>query len=206
MQANKDSTSAKSKRRWEVTAPKDENVDPNQPSAGERSFTLPRPTNAVPAGMQPLPMSSLDKHPWDQTPASASLDTTMVPIIMDAPGFMHEDKHNRYLTDEELDAVLPATGYPIVAPPPGYAPMVAPRRLIGTPIAEPRGFHIQEGSDTAAIAAAGLSPELPTEIPGVRNLAFFKAEDAEYFAKILREEGETQLSVEEMNEQKIIRL
>jgi splicing factor 3B subunit 1 len=126
---------------------------------------------------------------------------------MNAPGFMHEDKHNRYLTDEELDTVLPPTGYAIVTPPPRYAPMVAPRKLMATPIAEPGGFHIQESSDAAAVAAAaGLAPELPTEIPGVGNLAFFKAEDAEYFAKILKEEDETQLSVEEMKERKIMRL
>ena len=39
-------------------------------------------------------------------------------------------------------------------------------------------------------AAAGLSPKLPTEIPGVGNLAFFKAEDAQYFSEILKEEDE----------------
>ena len=33
-------------------------------------------------------------------------DTPLVPIIMNAPGFMVEEKHNRYLTDEELDAIL----------------------------------------------------------------------------------------------------
>ena len=76
-----------------------------------------------------------------------------------------------------------------------------------TPISEPGGFQIQDSSDAAAIAAAaGLAPELPTEIPGVGNLAFFKAEDAEYFAKILKEEDETQLTVEEMKERKIMRL
>lgn len=37
----------------------------------------------------------------------------------------------------------------------------------------------------------GLAPELPTEIPGVGSLAFFKAEDARYFAKIMKEENKT---------------
>jgi splicing factor 3B subunit 1 len=32
-----------------------------------------------------------------------------------------DDKHNRYLSDKELDVVLPATGYGIVAPPPRFA-------------------------------------------------------------------------------------
>ncbi|KAF8871564.1 hypothetical protein CPB84DRAFT_1854893 [Gymnopilus junonius] len=103
----------------------------------------------------------------DQTPAPAP-EQPMMPIIMNALGIMQDDKHNCYLTDEELYTVLPAADYVIVMPPPGY-----------------------ESSDAAAAAAAtGLSPELPTEIPGVGNLAFFKAEDAQYFANILKEENQ----------------
>ena len=52
-------------------------------------------------------------------------------------------------------------------------------------------------------AAAGLAPELPTEIPGVGNLAFFRADDVQYFAKVLKED-EMELSAEEMKERKII--
>jgi splicing factor 3B subunit 1 len=140
---------------------------------------------------------------WDQ--AAVIPEAPMTQIIMNAPGVMQEDKHNRYLSNEELDAILPATGYAIAkAPPPGCAPTVAPRKLMATPVTEV-GFHIQEGSDAAAVAAAaGLAPELPTEIPGVGSLAFFKAEDAQYFAKILKEEDETELSVDEMKERKIM--
>ena len=131
----------------------------------------------------------------------------MAQIIMNAPGFMLEEKHNRYLTDEELNAILPPTGYVIVTPPPGYATRRGPSQLLSAPTPELPGFHIQDGSDAAAAAAAaGLAPELPTEIPGVGALAFFKAEDAQYFAKILKEEDDTLLSVEEMKEKKIMRL
>ena len=102
---------------------------------------------------------------WDQAPAVQ--DTPMQPIIMNAPGIMQEDKHNRYLSDEELDALLPSQGYAIVTPPPGYATM-APRKFAATSVTQIEGFHIQESSDAAALAAAaGLAPELPTEIPGV---------------------------------------
>jgi len=56
---------------------------------------------------------------------------------------------------------------------------------MGAPITEV-GFHVQEGSDVAAVAAAiGLAPELPTEISGIDSLAFFKAEDAQCFAKMI---------------------
>jgi len=44
----------------------------------------------------------------------------------------------------------------------------------------------------SAAATASLAPELPTEIPGVGNLAFFKPEDMHYFAKILKEEDKTE--------------
>jgi len=40
--------------------------------------------------------------------------------------------------------------------------------------------------DAAVVAATtGLAPELPTEIPGIDSLAFFKVEDAQYFAKMI---------------------
>ena len=210
----KESAGTKRKRRWDVPDASDENVDPNKPDVGEWSkealeASAPKKRrsrwDATPAeaGIGETPKRSR----WDQTPAAPNVDAPMTQIIMNAPGFMQEDKHNRYLSDEELDAVLPATGYAIVTPPPGYAPMIAPRKMMATPITEVGGFQIQESSDAAAAAAAaGLAPDLPTEIPGVGNLAFFKAEDAQYFAKILKEEDETELSVEEMKERKIMRL
>ena len=78
---------------------------------------------------------------------------------------------------------------------------------MATPITEVGGLLIQESLDAAAVAAAaGLAPKLPTEIPGVGNLVFFKAKDAQYFLKILKEEDETKLTVEEMKECKIMRL
>jgi splicing factor 3B subunit 1 len=81
--------------------------------------------------------------------------------------------------------------------------MVAPQKLMATPIAEVGGFQIQEGLNAAA-AAAGLAPELPIDIPGVGNLAFSKVEDAQYFAKKLKEEDEAELLVDKMKEHKIM--
>ena len=198
----------KRKRRWDVSEPAEQEKPSGEWSQEALDLSAPKKRrsrwDATPADVADTPKRSR----WDQTPAASGQDAPMVPIIMNAPGIMMEDKHNRYLSDEELDAVLPATGYTIVAPPPGYAPLIAPRKLMATPITDAGGFHIQDGADAAAAAAAaaGLAPELPTEIPGVGNLAFFKPEDAQYFAKILKEEDETELSVEEMKERKIMRL
>ena len=92
----------------------------------------------------------------------------MAQIIMNAPGFMHKDNHNRYFSDEELDAILPTSRYAIVTPPPL---MIAPRNMMATPIAEVGGFQIQESLDAAAVAAAaGLASDLPMEIHGVGNI------------------------------------
>ena len=197
----------KRKRRWDVEDANDENIDPNKRDSkdvAEGGAPKKRRSrwDATPAEAADAPKRSR----WDQTPAPAP-DAPLIPIIMNTPGLHQDDKHNRYLTDEELDAVLPPTGYAIVTAPPGFAPSVAPRKLMATPITEVGGFQIQESSDAGAIAAAaGLAPELPTEIPGVGNLAFFKPEDAQYFAKIIKEEDETQLTVDEMKERKIMRL
>ncbi|KAI6010767.1 small nuclear ribonucleoprotein [Pisolithus orientalis] len=192
----------KRKRRWDVTEPTDENVDPNKPDQGEWSkdaleASAPKKRrsrwDATPAENIAAVGETPKRSRWDQV--APVHEAPMTQIIMNAPGIMHDDKHNRYLTDEELDAILPSSGYVIVTPPPGYAPMVAPRKLMPPSVTEVGGFHIQESSDAAAIAAAaGLAPELPTEIPG------------QYFAKILKEEDETQLSVDEMKERKIMRL
>ena len=207
-QQQESAAGTKRKRKWDM---EDENKDLNQRDTGEWSkealeASAPKKRrsrwDATPAEAAEAPSK---KSRWDQIPVVQ--DVPMTPIIMNAPGINHDDKHNRYLTDEELDALLPDKGYSIVTPPLGYAPAINPRKFMPTTVTEVGGFQIQESSDAAAqAAAAGLAPELPTEIPGVGNLAFFKPEDAQYFAKILKEEDETELSVDEMKERKIMRL
>lgn len=211
MSQAKESASAKRKRRWDVAEPTEE-AKPDSGEWSQEALDTAAPKkrrsrwDATPSEASIEAKEQPKRSRWDQTPAPQP-DAPMQAIIMNAPGIMQEDKHNRYLTDEELDALLPATGYAIVPPPAGYAPLIAPRKLMATPINDLGGFQIQEGSDAAQLAAAaGLAPELPTEIPGVGNLAFFKPEDAQYFAKILKEEDETALSVDEMKERKIMRL
>ncbi|KAF9789452.1 hypothetical protein BJ322DRAFT_1042304 [Thelephora terrestris] len=176
-------SSGKKKRRWDVGNGAGETTDVKMEENEPPADAAPKKRRSR---WDAAPMTDANDAPkrsrWDQTPHQIPNDTPMVQIIMNAPGFMQDDKHNCYLTDEELDALLPTSGYLIVAPPPGYAPAVAPRKLQATP------------------------PELPTEIPSVGNLAFFKAEDAQYFAKIPKEEDETELSIYEMKERKIMRL
>ena len=81
----------------------------------------------VPIMLSKLPRSQWDATPaevgiseipkcsqWDQMPTASSTEVAMALIIMNAPGFMQEDKHNHFLSNKELDTVLPSTGYSIV--------------------------------------------------------------------------------------------
>ena len=207
------SAGSKRKRRWDIVEPSEAKAGGDNGEWSKEALESAAPKkrrsrwDATPADVVALGETP-KRSRWDQTPvASDAAPVAMTPIYMNAPGLV-EDKHNRFLTDDELDAILPLTGYAIVTPPPGYAAIQTPaRKLLATPTPVFTGFQMQDDSDTsAAAAAAGLAPELPTEIPGVGSLAFFKAEDAQYFSKILKEEDETELSVDEMKERKIMRL
>ncbi|KAI5476004.1 splicing factor 3B subunit 1 [Pseudohyphozyma bogoriensis] len=155
---------------------------------------------------------------WDQTPvgagaggaSSAMMQFGMTQVagmenMMVPGGGMPFDPRNRYLSDEELNQMLPTEGYEIVDPPAGYAPIRTPsRKLMETPVAMNGGFMMQE--EGVSGSSLGIAQELPTEIEGVGDLQFFKQEDATYFAKILGDQDESALSVEEMKERKIMRL
>lgn len=114
---------------------------------------------------------------------------------------------NAPLSDEELDLMLPTEGYKVLDPPAGYAPIRTPaRKLMSTPapIASTTGFGgfmMQEPE-----SARAMGKQLPTEIPGVGDLQFFKAEDMAYFGKLVDGNDENAMSVEELKERKIMRL
>ncbi|KAJ7455322.1 armadillo-type protein [Mycena galericulata] len=97
------------------------------------------------------------------------------------------------LLDAEIDALLPSAGYIVARPPSGYTS--------ATPVIHAGGFVIH---DSSAIDGADLVPEVPTNIG---DLSFFRPEDARYFSQILKEDtNESDLSVEELKERKILRL
>ena len=179
---------------------------------------------------------------WDQTPVGGVAATPRIGSLLPygmtpvAGGGQGEganavgaviDPRNRYLSDEELNIMLPSEGYEIVDPPAGYAPIRTPaRKLQETPMAAGGGgFTMSE--DAASASMLGITQELPTEIEGVGDLQFFKQEDAQYFAKVKRspahllfdlsltstrltqilgDQDESALSIEELKERKIMRL
>lgn len=162
---------------------------------------------------------------WDQTPASTSTPEQLTSYGSSVPMNSYptstgntlagavEDLRNRYMTDADLDLLLPSEGYTIVTPPAGYSPVTKPNRgVVNSEGQQYGGFMMQdEAAAQAAVAAAGgLGHAEPTEIEGVGSLAFFKPEDATYFAKILgdgaNESSDVGLTVEELKEKKIMRL
>lgn len=176
-------------------------------------------------GASAAPGETPKRSRWDQTPVGGVGATakpgSLMPFGMMTPmqsGMsavsgdnalplgMAIDPRNRYLSDEELNSLLPTEGYEIVDPPAGYAPIRTPsRKLQETPMAaNGGGFMMQE--DAASAQMLGITQELPTQIEGVGDLQFFKQEDAQYFAKILGDQDESALSIEELKERKIMRL
>ncbi|CCJ31044.1 unnamed protein product, partial [Pneumocystis jirovecii] len=154
------------------------------------------------------------KRRWDTSESSNdsenksdwSLQTPLPNMIPQMPISFGTDVSQRFydFSDEELDEILPVKGFKVLDPPPGYAPIRTPvRKLVATPLAGDGGFTMQE-IDNAANKQ--LNAGLPTDIPGVGDLAFFKQEDMKYFGKLMDSTDESELSVEELKERKIMRL
>ncbi|KAK4565451.1 U2 snRNP component prp10 [Recurvomyces mirabilis] len=142
---------------------------------------------------------------WDVAAAAGSATPAVGPVPGQAMSSFGTDisSRNAPLSDEELDEMLPSEGFKILEPPPGYEPTRAPARRVA-PAATPvntGGFMMQEYVDPRS-----MGKQLPSDIPGVGDLQFFKAEDMAYFGKLVDGADENELSVEELKQRKIMRL
>lgn len=107
------------------------------------------------------------------------------------------------LSDEELDQMLPgeSEGYKVLAFPPGYEPLRAPKHKVpGTPASLQGGFMMQQPVDSRS-----MGKDLPSELPGIGELRL-KPTDMKYFGKLVDGADENEMSVEELKERKIMRL
>lgn len=174
------------KSRWDASTAKVEDAKPSRRSRWDMAPALPPATPIGGSGMA--------------TPLHPDVVAPILPTI--AYG-----SRTSWLTDEELDMMLPSEGYKILEPPPGYAPIRTPaRKLMSTPAPMASssglgGFMMQDPEN-----AKLLGKQLPTELPGVGDLQFFKPEDMTYFGKLMDGADENELSVEELKERKIMRL
>lgn len=147
---------------------------------------------------------------WDTTavaPASAATPAPATngarPVAQTFAFGTDISNRNAPLSDEQLDMMLPgeAEGYKVLEAPPGYEPV---RRPVGMPALPTgyQGFLLPEADNSLA----AMGKQLPTEIPGVGDLQFFKNEDMKYFGKLTDGADENDMTVEELKERKIMRL
>jgi splicing factor 3B subunit 1 len=197
----------KRKQRWDVASSLTEDASQATDSKVKRSRWDQTPA----IGGAAVDETPRRRSRWDQAPAATpmgnqGLVTPMHPSQMGGPviptAFGTDiSARNAPLSDEELDMMLPTEGYKILEPPPGYAPIrVAAQKMMQTPV-QTSGFHMQDPD-----SGRTLGKQLPTEIPGVGDLQFFKAEDMAYFGKLTDGSDENTMSVEELKERKIMRL
>lgn len=157
-------------------------------------------TPLVPAGMATpgvTPYGGLGMA----TPTPGSLPSMTPEQIVQQRMQAEMDYRNRYLSDEELDAMIPE-GYKVVKPPANYAPIRTPaRKLIATPTPYAGGFSMGEG------ASAGMyGVQTIPNSAALADLPDIKPEEAQYFAKLLDGRDESQLTPDEAREVKIMKL
>merc|ERR1719159_987146 len=135
------------------------------------------------------------------TPVGLTPDfATMTPEQVQAYRYDAEiNERNRPMTDEELDAVFPQTGYEIVRPPANYQPIR--KNMMSTPTPTPGGtpFFSMQDPD------APKPYEVPSS-PAVGDMPMIKPEDYSYFAPLLSGDNDDNLSPEEAKKRKIMRL
>ncbi|KJE93418.1 splicing factor 3b [Capsaspora owczarzaki ATCC 30864] len=116
---------------------------------------------------------------------------------------MELNERNRFMSDDDLDAILPKDGYRIINPPASYVPIRTPsRKLQATPVGEhggaQAGFFLQEEQRGNHHGIEAIQP--PGGLPALRP------EDKQHFAKLMTEVDEDALSVEELKERRIMKL
>jgi len=132
----------------------------------------------------------------------AAANVPMTPEQYNAMRWEREvEARNAPLTDEDLDLMLPSEGYKILPVPDSYVPIRTPaRKLMATPTpyggATP-GFYAMPDEDRGQ---AFDVPDTPADLPTM------KPEDYQYFAPLLKETEEEELSLEEQKERKIMKL
>lgn len=191
----------KRKKRWDVSSEQTPNGDESDKKKSRWDKT-PAPDGAVQAPTK--------RSRWDQAPSLSGAPSVGISATASQamPAFGTDiSSRNAPLSDEELDMMLPSEGYKILEPPPGYEPIRNYAKRASVPSQTPSssgtigGFMMQEPENPRS-----MGKQLPTEIPGVGDLQFFKAEDMTYFGKLVDGAEENTLSVEELKERKIMRL
>jgi splicing factor 3B subunit 1 len=209
------------KNRWDATPIGNGNGGDATPSRSKWDVT---PAASIFNG-NATPAPGGKRSRWDETPMAGGAEKTPMRSDMMTPGGsiaagvlsgnltpelaqrirleQEIEERNRPLSDDELDAMFPATGYKILDPPASYVPIRTPsRKLLATPtpMGQTPGFAIQA---TPARDDYGLGNMTPS---GDGSIPFIKPEDYQYFGKLMDEIDEESLDTEAAKERKIMRL
>ncbi|WBW74000.1 U2 snRNP-associated protein SF3B1 [Schizosaccharomyces osmophilus] len=142
---------------------------------------------------------------WDKAPTASPISDYVTENGVQKLESISQEQQipiHRRITDEELNSLLPSEGYVILEPPEGYVESVHPETNEKETLVDT--YHIPE--EQRLPEQKELPATLPTEVPGVGDLAFFKQEDVKYFGKLLQTRDEADLSIAELRERKILRL
>ncbi|KAK2195161.1 bifunctional Armadillo-like helical/Armadillo-type fold/Splicing factor 3B subunit 1-like/Splicing factor 3B subunit 1 [Babesia duncani] len=187
-----------------------EGLDPT-PAMGETPFIGETPDVADTPDLNKKQSSR-----WDRTPAMEAMTPGATPMGISGYGIttpltpqtvipesmaklqIHTDTdfNNRYLTDEELDELLPVEGYEIVQPPPDYQPYRKPN-IVANYMTPTPYFTIPDDA------------RKPYDIPGTPSIlqdVEIKAEDQHYFGKLFDDSTEEDLTADEITERRILAL
>ncbi|KAK9467615.1 armadillo-type protein [Lipomyces arxii] len=203
------------KRRWDVAAP-ETTVPIKVEEDLELKLEAKLEESQSPAPKKRSRWDEVEATPrrsrWDQAPtvdatpvgnAAMGMQTPMHPV---GGSGIKAEASAELTIEEELDQLLPSEGYVILEPPAGYAPIRTPaRKLMATPAANGSGGGFVMLEDTTALNN-NLAKQLPTNIPGVGELQFFKQEDMKYFGKLADGSDEAELGLDELRQRKILRL
>ena len=135
---------------------------------------------------------------WDDTPVSITAQETPKVVTEEASQASIQwqrelEYRNRFLTEEEIDALLPSAGYSILEQPLNYVAVTPSRKLDATPSAL-TGFQL--GVDTAGMYGMETLDDLP----------FLKQEDYQFFKLLLDKKADEDMTLEEAKERKILKL
>jgi len=147
------------------------------------------------------PMGAMGMETPSASQIAARMNVPLTPEQYNTARWEREiEERNRPLTDHELDAIFPAEGYQILDPPASYVPIRTPaRKLLATPTPGATPLYQLPEEDR------GQTYDLPmgTALEGLPEM---KPEDYQYFAPLLKETEDEELSVEEQKERKIMKM
>lgn len=207
------------RRRWDEGAADEAPAVKEEAKEEAKEETEPKKRSRWTAGPEPEAEAEAEKASEPAAPVRSRWDTTAIvpaggatpaPVTNGArpaiPSFTFGtdiSSRNAPLSDEQLDMMLPGEkdGYRILEAPPGYEPVRRPPGAAVLPTGY-QGFLLPEADNSLA----AMGKQLPTEIPGVGDLQFFKNEDMKYFGKLTDGADENEMTVEELKQRKIMRL